>query len=131
VFIGGSEGFFVFGVKLKGIQYFGFAIEDLFYWQIAVSLLLFFAVACSTVSLKSDNSKLNWGQSMISFIVVAFISGFCAYFFSSIHIYDAGSYFWLYKVVTFGFMVFLSIVGLIKKVVEFAQVEDKKMDDEK
>ncbi len=118
-------------ILVKLLIHFGLTISNIFYWQIALSLLLFYAVSCSLISLKSDDDKLNWTQSMLSFIIVAVLGGFSSQFFSGIHIYDAGSYFWLYKVVAFGFLVFLSIVGLIKKVVEFAQVEDKKMNDEK
>lgn len=61
---------------------------------------------------------------MMSFMAVAALSGGTAYLLSGIAINDAGSYRWIYIVVTIGFLVFMSIMGFMKRIVEFAQKEE-------
>jgi hypothetical protein len=57
-------------------------------------------------------------------MLVGGVSGLQAYFFSSISIANAGSYMWIYVVVTFGYLVFLSLMTMLKKVVAFAEKEE-------
>ncbi len=47
-----------------------------------------------------------------------------AYLFSSLSLNEAGSYRWIFTVLSFGYLVFLSILGFVKRIVEFAEKED-------
>jgi hypothetical protein len=95
-----------------------------FYWLTATALMLFYAVFSSIASFASKDSNKYWGISVSSFVALAAIAGFTAYFFSGISIYDAGSYSWLYKVITFVYLLFMSMVRFMKGIVEFAQKEE-------
>lgn len=95
-----------------------------FPWVSAASFLLFYAVFNSIFSLSAPNAAKYWSRSVFSFLGLAVVNGFTAYLFSSLGIDEAGSYRWIYIVVTFGYLVFLSIVNFIKKIVEFAQKEE-------
>ncbi len=99
-------------------------VSDSFPWQSTASFLLFFAVFNSIFSLSSGDINKYWTKSIISFGLLAGISGLIAYFLSSISIYDAGSYSWIYIILTFSYLVFLSIMGFMKAIVEFAQKEE-------
>jgi hypothetical protein len=95
-----------------------------FYWLTCTSLMLFYSVFNSIGSLISGNLNEYWGKSMYSFGALAVAAGYTAYFFSGINIFEAGSYSWLFKVVFFVYLVFMSMVRSMKIIVEFAQKEE-------
>ena len=99
-------------------------VTNRFAWLNAASFMLFFAVLNSIYSLTAKSVPHYWGISMNSFMIVASISGLQAYLFSGISIANAGSYMWIYVVVTFGYLVFLSLMSILKKVVSFAEKEE-------
>jgi hypothetical protein len=65
-----------------------------------------------------------WGRSIYSFAGLAAASGLLAWGLSGLSISEAGSYKWIYFVVTFGYLVFLSMIAFMKQIVEFAQKEE-------
>ncbi|MEM9919235.1 MAG: hypothetical protein AAF990_14125 [Bacteroidota bacterium] len=96
----------------------------LFPWMASASFVLFFAMFNSIFSLSAKDLNNYWSRSIMSFMGLAIVSGFVAYFFSNVSIRDAGSYQWIYLVLTIGYLVFLSMMGFMKRVVEFAQREE-------
>ncbi len=98
--------------------------DPLFPWSIATAFLLLFAVFNSLMSLNADSFVQYWGRSIYSFLGLAFLNGAAAWLISGVPLNEAQSYRWIYIVVTFGFLVFLSMVNLIKKIVQFAEREE-------
>ncbi len=98
--------------------------EPLFAWSIATAFMLLFALLNSLMSLRADSFVRYWGRSMYSYLGLALCTGLAAWLFSGIPLRDAGTYRWIYIVVTFGFLVFLSLVNFMKKIVEFAEKEE-------
>ncbi len=107
-------------VKLTGL----IEVSERFPWMTACSLLLCFALFNSVFSLSTKNMVKYWGRSIYSFLGVAFLSGVLAYLFSHKTLSEAGSYWWIYIVVTIGYMVFLGMMAFIRNIVEFAQKEE-------
>ena len=101
-----------------------FVLERLFAWSIAAAFLLFFAIFNSLMSLRADNFVKYWGRSVYSFIGLALGLSTAAWLFSGVAIGDAESYRWIFIVVTFGFLVFLSLVNFMKVIVRFAEREE-------
>ncbi|HMQ49084.1 MAG TPA: hypothetical protein PKA00_16475 [Saprospiraceae bacterium] len=99
-------------------------VPDRFPWITAASFMLVFAIFNSVFSLTSKSMAKYWGQSVYSFLGLAFLSGLAAYLFSSMSIDEAGSYRWIFFVVTFGYLVFLALMAMIRQIVEFAQREE-------
>jgi hypothetical protein len=95
-----------------------------FYWLTTTAFLLFFSVFNSIASLASEDGIKFWGRSMYSYMGLAVTSGLLAWGFSGISIFDAGSYSWLFKVVTVVYIVFMTMVRTMKIIVEFAQKEE-------
>ncbi|WP_273445508.1 hypothetical protein [Neolewinella agarilytica] len=93
-------------------------------WLTAASFLLFFALFNAIMSATSQNLMKYWGRSIYSFMGLAAGSGLLAWAFSGVPIGDAGSYKWIFFVITFGYLVFLSMIAFMKKIVEFAQKEE-------
>jgi hypothetical protein len=111
-------------VSAKFLQSAGIGIEQRFPWTVTASFILFFAVFNSVISLLSNNLDSYWTRSILSYVGLAGLAGLAAYLFSSLGINEAGSYRWLYIVLTFGYLLFMSIIGLMRKIVEFAQREE-------
>jgi len=96
-------------------------IDSRFPWQASTAFLLFFAVFNSVANLAAKDLNKYRGKSMLCFLVLALASGAFAHLLSDS---EAGAYKWIYFVMTFGYLVFLSIVGMIKGIVDFAENED-------
>lgn len=118
-------GVVVFTIVAKIIHAIGLMeVPERFPWMSAAAFMLLFAVFNSVFSLSSEDMLKYWGRSVYSFLGLAAAAGGVAYLFSSLSIGQAGSYKWIYVVVSIGYMVFLSMMATMRKVVEFAQKEE-------
>lgn len=99
-------------------------VGERFPWMTAASFMLFFSVFNSVFSLSAKDLNAYWTKSMLCFVGLALATGLVAYLFSSLPISEAGSYRWIYIVVTIGYLVFMSMMGFMKQIVEFAQREE-------
>ncbi len=99
-------------------------VSPRFYWLTAAAFLLFFAVFNSISSIVSSNMLHFWGRSIYSYMGLALLSGTFAWWLSGISIYDAGTYSWIYVVISLVYVVFLTLVRSVKMIVEFAQKEE-------
>lgn len=106
------------------MQMAGLSIQQRYAWTVSASFLLFFALFNSLMSLMEKNTDYYWGKSILSFIALAVLGGLPAKWFSGLHINDAGSYRWLYIVLSVGYLVFLSVIGMVRRIIEFAQSEE-------
>lgn len=100
------------------------SVSERFPWMTAAAFILFFAMFNSIFSLSSSDMNKYWSRSVLSYAGLVLASGTLAYLFSSIPINEAGSYRWIIIVLTFGYLVFLSIMRFMKNIVEFAQKEE-------
>lgn len=96
-------------------------------WVVLCGLILFFAVSNSVLSLYATDLNKYWMQSIFSFMILLGGGGLLAWAISGVSISNAGSVKWLYMVFTFGYLVFLSIVNLMKILVKIAQKQDKNL----
>jgi hypothetical protein len=110
-------------VALSGL----YVTELLTYWIIAAAFILFYAAFNSLLSLSSKDPNSYWGQSILGYAAVVILTGFAAYFFSGLSIYEAASMKWIYMVLTLVYIIFLTIVRLMRKIVEIAIKQDKKL----
>ena len=96
-------------------------------WIIFTSFVLFFSITTSVLSLKSSDMNRYWGRSIIAFAALLVLSGSCAWLLSGLSIDEAGSFRWLFVVLTVGFLVFLSITRLVKRIVDIAIKQDDRL----
>lgn len=99
-------------------------VSERFPWMAAASFLLLFSIFNTVGSIFSDNRNKYWQRSIYGFIGLALSSGLLAWSFSSLSIGEAGSYRWIFIVLTLGYLVFVSIMNLARTIVEFAQREE-------
>jgi len=114
----------IFNLGAAAFHATGIEIEQRFPWTIAASFLLFFSAMNAVLSIFSPNMDNYWTRSILSFVGLAAVSALLAQFFSKLSMNDAGSYKWIYIVVTIGYLVFLLILTAMRKIVDFAQREE-------
>lgn len=107
-------------VKLTGL----ISVSPRFPWMCAAAFMLLFAMFNSIFALATDDIGKYWGRSIYSFLGLAVLAGFTAYLTSSLSIRQAGSFQWIYIVVTIGYLIFLGLVSLLRNIVDFAQKEE-------
>lgn len=100
------------------------SVSAKFPWLAAAAFLLIFSVFNAVGSVFSVDRRRYWSQSIYSFVGLAVISGLLAWGISSRSIGEAGSYRWIFTVLTVGYLVFVSIMNLARIIVDFAQREE-------
>ncbi len=93
-------------------------------WLIAASFLWLYAIFNSIFSLSANSINAYWGRAIPAFGLLALLNGLLAWGFSAIPIGEAGSYRWIYFVLTLSYLLLLSIMAAVKRLVEFAEREE-------
>ncbi len=118
-------GIIIVSVIAKLIGWTGlFDISQRFPWLTAASFMLCFSLFNSVFLLSSKNTGRYWGRSLYSFMGLAVTGGLVAWGISSLSIFDAGSYSWIYIVLSVAYLVFLSMMTFMRNIVEFAEREE-------
>ena len=105
------------------------AADPILFWVISGAGMLLFALLNSVVSLAVKDMNRYWIFSIPSYVALAVTSGVMAFIFSGVAIDDAGSFRWIFTVLTFGYLLFLSLMRGLRKIVQIAQKEDDKWQD--
>jgi len=114
----------VFNIGAKAFSLSGMDVEQRFPWTIAASFVLFFSAMNSVMSIFTKNLDSYWTRSILSFVGLAGISALLAKLFSQMSMDEAGSYKWIFIVLTFGYLIFLFILSALRRIVDFAQREE-------
>jgi len=112
------------GVLMKQLDIFD--MGERFAWTCGGAFLFFFGIFNSVFSLSSGNLNKYWGVSMLAFALLAILTAVAATWISGIPIQEAGTFKWIYFVVTIGYLAFLSITGFIKRIFVVIQKENAK-----
>lgn len=96
-------------------------------WLISSGLMLFFGLFNSVFSLSATDRMRYWRDSIFGYIVLGFGGGFLAWLFSGLTIDEAGAFKWMYFIFTFSFITFLTIINIMRKIVDLAQKQDKRL----
>lgn len=99
------------------------------FWMISGACMLYYAIFNSIFSLSSNDFNAYFLKSLMGYVLVAGICSLAAWLFSGQTIDEAGSFRWIYFILTFSFILFLGIVNGMRRIVAFAQKEDKRMQD--
>lgn len=96
-------------------------------WLVACSFTLLFAIFNSVLSLSTPDQNKYWLQSIMSYIILVVGGGGIAYLFSGYGMDDVGSYRWIYIVFTIGYILLLTIMRTMRRIVKLAQEQDKRL----
>lgn len=98
-----------------------------FPYVIMFSFLLFFALANCLMSFSAEDQNKYWRDSILSYVGIAVLGGAIAYLFSGLTIGEAATFKWLFFVFTFGYVILLTIMRSMRKIVKFAQRQDDRL----
>jgi hypothetical protein len=99
-------------------------------WILMTTAVLFYAVCCSVLSLWAEKPGRYWRDGILAFAGLMIACGAVATVLSGQTIDEAGSFRWLFLVMTIGFLVFAVIVRMIRRIVEIVIRQDEKMRNE-
>ena len=104
-----------------------FDLDDHFPWTVSAAFTLLFGVINSVLSLGAKDQNKYWGSSITAYMGVLVVGGLIAWLFSGQTIHEAKSFRWIYIVFTFGYLLFLSVVRAMRKIVQIAQEQDARL----
>ena len=113
--------FFAFGGIFKSG---GMSMPERMPWMSAGAAIMLYAIFNSIFSLAAKNSMKYWSESVTSYFLVLIVSGGLAWAISGQNINEAGSFRWIFGVLTFVYLVFISMMNAMRKIVSFAQKEE-------
>jgi hypothetical protein len=100
-------------------------VDVMAYWIIAGAGLLIYAVFNSVFSLAvTDDMNRYWSYSTGTYAGLMILSGCLAWLFSQLTIGEAETSRWIFMVVTFGYLLFLSMMRFMRKIIAIAKKED-------
>ena len=95
-------------------------------WIISGSLMLCYTLLNIMIGLMSKvKATIYYGKSIIGFLGLAAGAAVVAKTFSSLSLGEAGSMWWIYVVITIGYLIFMGMMLAMKTIVRFAQNEDE------
>src|SRR5688500_12116493 len=96
-------------------------------WFVSTAMILLFIVINTVVALRIDNILPYCSWSIAMFIaLLSFAYGWC-YILTGKHIDEVGSFRWLWMVLTMVYFVFFTITRTMKRIVDIAIKQDKKL----
>jgi hypothetical protein len=96
-------------------------------WIVGTAMILCFIILNTVVALRIEPIIPYWSKSVIFYIgLLVFSYGWC-YLLSGKGIDDAGSFRWLWLVLTLVYMVFFAIARSMKRIVDYANRQDEKL----
>ena len=97
------------------------------FWEIAFTIMMTYMLFSAMLSFPYKKRGEYFYKSIIGYVVVAFSGGFLADWLSGISMDEAGSFRWLYLLLTFCYLVFLSIANAMWKIIEMAKKQDSRL----
>ena len=96
-------------------------------WIVGTAMILCFIILNTVVALKIEPIRPYWSKSITFYIgFLAFTYLWC-WFLSGKHIDEAGSFRWLWFVLTLVYQIFFAIARSMKRIVDIAIRQDKKL----
>lgn len=117
---------FSFLVIYKIAFWLGWTEDEIFPWIVGVGMLLFYAIFNSLLSFAVTDDGKYWQESIIGFLGVLVLGAAMSWIVSGVSLNDAMSVKTIYFVFTIGYLVFVSIVSMVKKLVDVAKKHDTK-----
>ncbi len=94
-------------------------------WIISCTILFVFILINIMFAFRDESGVRYWRTSVFGYIIIMVLSFLIATIISDLPISETRTYGWLYVVFTMGYLILLSIVQLIKRLVVIAQ-QDKR-----
>ena len=116
-------------IFLNSIKWINF--QPLDHWKYATSMILFYVMLCCVFCFSAKEKMIYYRNSIFTYVILLFVFSGISQWFSGLSIFEAESYSWILTVFSIIFIVMLTIINMVRKIVEIAIKQDKKLTDEK
>lgn len=96
-------------------------------WIVSTAMILLFIIINTVVALRIDNVLPYWSFSIITYLAILAFSYAWCYLLTGKHIDEVGSFRWLWMVLTMVYLVFFIITRTMKRIMDVAIKQDKKL----
>ncbi len=100
------------------------AKNSLDYWLISNALVFFYSLFNSLGYFASKNKETHFQRGIGAFALLALVVSLCSWLFSGVALTDAKSHSWILLVLTISYLVFISIVTLVQRVVTISMMKE-------
>lgn len=94
-------------------------------WVLSATGLLFLAIWNTVFGLMSKSFAKYYLLSIIAYVSYVVLTALISQGISGLSIYEAKSMTWIYAIFTIGYIVLLVIVSMMRKIVQYAQSENR------
>ncbi len=116
-------------LSLKSFNWIAF--EPMDYWKYATSMILFYVMLCCVFCFSTKEKMIYYRDSIFTYIILLVLFSGISQWLSKLSIFEAESYSWILTVFSIIFIVMLTIINLVRKIVEIAIKQDNKLTHEK
>ena len=96
-------------------------------WIVGTAMILCFIIVNTIIALRTEPILPYWTKSILIFVgLLAFTYAWC-YMLTGKHIDEVGSFRWLWIVLTMVYFVFFTIARTVKRIIDVANEQDKKL----
>jgi len=124
-------GFFVLCIAVIFLLHTTGAIDPnpMLYWEAAFTCVMVYIIFSSALSFSYPNKSKYFMFAIISFIILMVSTGVLAAVISgqSIDIGGGGSFRWMYMMFTFSYLVLLTIVNSMSKILQYVKKQDARL----
>ena len=104
--------------------------QPLDYWKYATSMILFYVMLCCVFCFSTKDKIIYYRNSIFTYLILLILFSLISQFQSGLSIFEAESYSWILTVFSIIFVVMLTIINLVRKIVEVAIKQDNKLKNE-
>jgi hypothetical protein len=114
---------------LKYLDWITFTSID--YWKYATAVVLFFIMVNCVYCFPAKEKMIYYRDSILTYTLVLIVFSIASKFFSGMNISEAESYSWIWMVFSIIYIVLITIINLLRKIVEVAIKQDQNLTNEK
>lgn len=96
-------------------------------WTNCIGMVLFYIIANALFSFNSNKTSIYIRNSIYTYILLCLSGGMLSYLITNTSIDDAGSFKWLFIMLSMVYIIFLVLINTLKIIVAFANKQDAKL----
>jgi len=116
--------YLIFGLISPG------SLEKMDIWTLTTAMLLFYIIFNIALGMNQQHKLIYYRDSVYGYVFLVAIGIIVGKFISGISVFEAKTYSWIIFVFSLVYILFLSLVSLIRKIVEIALRQEQKLRNE-
>lgn len=107
-----------------------YAFDPMDIWLVGTAMMLFYILFNCIFGFNNENITTYFRNSIYSYIVLVVATCLLSQWITKVSVFDAKTYSWILVVFSIVYLIFMTVLGLIKKIVSLAIKQDKKLQNE-